>query len=180
MTSHPQKPDISIRALSAREAEARLDELADILADSVAQGASVFFMAGFSREDGRKFWRSQFPGIAAGEKLLFVGEDGTRLVGTVMLMFAQQPNAWHRADIGKMLVHSSAQRRGLGRRLLETAEEAARKAGRTLLLLDTEAGSAGEQLYRACGWSEIGRIVGYHHSPDGRLSDTVLFRKTLA
>jgi GNAT superfamily N-acetyltransferase len=172
--------DIAIRAMSASEAEARLDELAGMLTDAVAQGASVFFMAGFSREDGRKFWRSQLPGIAAGEKLLLVGDDGTRLVGTVMLMFALQPNAWHRAEIGKMLVHSSAQRRGLGRRLLAAAEEEARKAGRTLLLLDTEAGSAGEHLYRVCGWSEIGRIVGYHHSPDGRLSDTVLFRKTLA
>lgn len=170
---------IAIRGMSAAEAEARIGELADILADAVAQGASVFFMAGFSREDGRTFWRSQIPGIAAGEKFLFVADDGGRLVGTVMLMLAQQPNAWHRAEIGKMLVHSSAQRRGIGRRLLETAEEAARQRGRTLLLLDTERDSSGEKFYRACGWSEIGTIEGYHYSPDGRLSDTVLFRKTL-
>lgn len=170
---------IAIRQMAAGEAEVRLDELADMLTDAVAQGASVFFMAGFSRADGRKFWQSQIPGIAAGEKFLFVAEDGRRVVGTVMLMLAQQPNAPHRAEIGKMLVHSSAQRRGLGRRLLETAEEAARRHGRTLLLLDTERDSSGEKLYRACGWSEIGKIVGYHYSPDGRLSDTVLFRKTL-
>lgn len=172
--------DIAIRPMTAREAEARLDELADMLTDAVAQGASVFFMAGFSRADGRKFWQSQLPGIAADEKFLFVAEDGNRLVGTVMLMLAQQPNAWHRAEIGKMLVHSSAQRRGVGRRLLEVAEAEARRHGRTLLLLDTERESSGEKLYRACGWSEIGKIEGYHHSPDGRLSDTVLFRKTLA
>ena len=70
---------IVIRPMDAAEAQARLDELADILTDAVAQGASVFFMAGFSRDDGRAFWRSQLAGIAAGEKFLYVGEAGGRL-----------------------------------------------------------------------------------------------------
>jgi hypothetical protein len=49
----------SIRVLSAAEAETRLDELSDILVEAVALGASVNFMAGFSREQGRAFWRNQ-------------------------------------------------------------------------------------------------------------------------
>jgi GNAT superfamily N-acetyltransferase len=170
---------IVIRPLDAAEAEARLDELADILVDAVAHGASVNFMAGFAREDGRAFWRDQLQGIAKGDKRLFVGDDCGRLVATVMVIYAPQPNAPHRAEIGKMLVLSSARGRGLGRRLLATAEEAARRAGRLLLMLDTESGSAGDKLYRSCGWREIGRVPDHAFKPDGRLAETTMFYKWL-
>lgn len=169
-----------IRALDAAEAEARLGELADILVDAVAHGASVNFMAGFAEGEARAFWRGQLPGIAEGNKWLLVGDDGRRLVATVMLTHAHQPNAPHRAEIGKMLVLSSARRRGLGRRLLAAAEEAARAAGRTLLMLDTETGSAGDRLYRSCGWMELGRVPDHSFRPDGRLAETTLFYKALA
>ena len=170
---------ISIRPIEATEALARLDELAEILVDAVAHGASVNFMAGFSDDEARAFWRGQLPGLASGEKRLLVGDTGERLVGTVLLMFAHQPNAPHRAEIGKMLVLSSARRQGIGRRLLAAAEEAARAAGRTLLLLDTETGSAGDRLYRGCGWTEVGRVPGHAFRPDGRLAETTLFYKEL-
>jgi GNAT superfamily N-acetyltransferase len=170
---------MTIRALDAAEAESRLGELADILVDAVAHGASVNFMAGFSGDEGRAFWRSQLPGIARGEKRLFVGDDGARLVATVLLTFAPQPNAPHRAEIGKMLVLSSARRRGLGRRLLAAAEDAARAAGRTLLILDTVSGSEGDLLYRSCGWTEFGRLPGHSLMPDGRLADVTFFYKRL-
>ena len=139
----PGATQVAIRALGAAEALARLDELADLLVDAVAHGASVNFMAGFSPEEGRAFWRGQLPGLTSGETRLLVGETGGRLVATVLLTFARQPNAPHRAKIGKMLVLSSARRQGVGRRLLAAAEAAASASGRTLLLLDTETGSAG-------------------------------------
>jgi len=181
MTAPAAKPvPISIRALDAAEAQARLGELADILVDAVAHGASVNFMAGFSHDEGRAFWRTQIAGIANGEKRLIVGDDGERLVATVILTFAHQPNAPHRAEIGKMVVLSSARRQGIGRRLLTAAEAAARDSGRTLLLLDTETGSAGDTLYRRCGWTEYGRVPGHAFKPNGRLAETTFFYKELA
>jgi GNAT superfamily N-acetyltransferase len=180
MTAGPDaRAGVAIRALEAGEAEARLSELAEILVDAVRHGASVNFMAGFSLEEARSFWRNQLPGIASGEKRLLVGDDGARLVATVLVMFAHQPNAPHRAEVGKMLVLSSLRRQGLGRRLLAAAEETARAAGRTLLLLDTESGSAGDLLYRSCGWSEIGRVPDHAFRPDGRLAETTMFYKLL-
>ena len=95
-------------------------------------------------------------------------------------MFAQQPNQPHRAEIGKMLVLAAARRQGLGRRLLAAAEQAAREQGRTLLMLDTESGSAGDLLYRSCGWTEFGRVPGHAFKPDGRLAETTFFYKQLA
>jgi GNAT superfamily N-acetyltransferase len=174
MTAHP-----AIRTLDAAEAGARVSELSAILVDAVAHGASVNFMAGFSQAEGVAFWESQLPAIASGEKRLFVAEAGGRLLATVVLAFASQPNGPHRAEIGKMLVLSTARRRGLGRRLLGAAEEAARAAGRTLLMLDTETGSAGDLLYRSCGWTALGAVPGHAFRPDGRLADTTMFYKRL-
>lgn len=170
---------VDVRGLAAGEAEERLEELAAILVDAVAHGASVNFMAGFGHEEARAFWRGQLPGLAGGQTRLFVAEAGGRLLGTTLLFFAPQPNAPHRADLGKMLVHSSARRHGLGRRLLATAEAAARDAGRTLLLLDTESGSAGDLLYRSCGWTLAGRVPDHAYRPDGRLAETTMFYKRL-
>lgn len=172
-------PAILIRILDAAEAEVRLDELSDILVEAVAFGASVNFLAGFSRDGARVFWRNQLPGIASGERRLFVGDNGVRLVATVLLMFAEQPNQPHRAEVGKMLVRASERRQGLGRRLLEAVEQAARDAGRTLLMLDTETGSAGDRLYRSCGWIEYGRVPGHALRPEGRLAETTFFYKQL-
>ena len=168
-----------VRPLDAAEAGRRLDDLAAVLMDAVAHGASVNFMARLTGAEAAAFWRSQLPGVADGNRLLLVAEDGGRLVGTLLLTLAHQPNAPHRAEVGKMLVLSSARRRGLGRRLLAAAEDAARDAGRTLLMLDTETGSAGDLLYRSCGWTECGRVPDHSFRPDGRLAETTLFFKVL-
>ncbi|HEV7255804.1 MAG TPA: GNAT family N-acetyltransferase [Mesorhizobium sp.] len=168
-----------VRRLDTPEAAARLDELAGILLDAVAHGASVNFLAAFSHGEARAFWEGQFPGLAKGDRQLFVADDGRKLLGTTLLFFAHQPNQPHRAEIGKMLVHSSARRQGLGRRLLEAAEAAALAAGRTLVMLDTETGSAGEHLYRACGWREWGRVPGYALTTAGVPAEATFFLKRL-
>jgi GNAT superfamily N-acetyltransferase len=178
--SAPTGAAITIRSLHADEAAGRLLELSAILVDAVAHGASVHFMAGFSVEDGCAFWRSQLSGLENGDKRLFVAEVGERLLGTVMLTFATQPNAPHRAEIGKMLVHSTARRLGIGRRLLTTAEAAAHDAGRALLILDTEAGSAGDLLYRSCGWTEVGSVPEFSFTPAGQLSAATIFYKRIS
>ena len=168
-----------VHAIGATEMLGQLDELAAILVDAVAGGASVNFMAGFPQADARAFWRGQVAGVAGGGTVLLAADDGERLVGTLLLTLAHQPNAPHRADVGKMLVLSGFRRRGLGRRLLAAAEGAARSAGRSLLMLDTESGSAGDLLYRSCGWVECGRVPDHSFRPDGRLAETTLFFKAL-
>ncbi|MBZ9937139.1 GNAT family N-acetyltransferase [Mesorhizobium sp. BR1-1-16] len=176
----PPGDEVALRVLSASDAEAALPGLGSLLADVVASGASVNFMHGFSAADAARFWRGQLALIAEGQRILIVAMRGEDIVGTVVVTFAHQPNQPHRADIGKMLVHSSMRRRGLGRRLLTAAEEAASAAGRTLLVLDTETGSAGHALYAACGWTEVGTIPGYALTPDGRPSGATIFYKEIA
>jgi GNAT superfamily N-acetyltransferase len=171
--------EISIERLSAAEAEAALPDLAAILVDAVRSGASVNFLDGFRPEEAKAFWAGRLPALADGSTILFVARAGEAIVGTVLLFFAWQPNSPHRGEIGKMLVHSSMRRRGIGERLLGAAEEAARAEGRTLLVLDTAAGGAGDRLYRRCGWTPLGTVPGFALDTHGEPEPATFFYKHL-
>ncbi|MFF0293049.1 GNAT family N-acetyltransferase [Kitasatospora sp. NPDC004615] len=169
-----------ISPLSADELPAHCDALADLLLDAVDDGASVGFLAGTPRDEAAAWWRTLHPSVADGTRLLWTatGPDG-RLLGTVALVRENRPNGRHRAEVSKLLVHRDARGAGLGRRLLATAEQAARDGGATLLLLDTQTGSAAEHLYRSAGWTAFGTVPGHAATPDGVLADTTYYYKQL-
>lgn len=168
---------IVIRELDAAEAERRIAELGVILRDAVEGGASVNFLAGFTQEQAEAFWRGQIPDIADGGRHLLVAEYDDRVIGTVVLTLAPQPNQPHRADVGKMLVLSAWRRQGLGRRLLDAVEALARAKGRTLLMLDTTTGSSGDLLYSSCGWVQYGIVPGHALSTLGIPTATSFYYK---
>lgn len=170
----------TIRCLTAAEAAARISELSRVLLDCVDGGASVSFMAPMSQATADAFWGDVARGVAADDRRLVVAEDadGT-IVGTVQVVFAWAENQPHRADVAKMLVHSSARRRGLGERLMRAAEDAALGAGKTLLVLDAVTGGDAERLYARLGWVRVGVIPNYALMPDGRPCDTTYFYRDL-
>jgi GNAT superfamily N-acetyltransferase len=169
---------IEIRCL-ATVGEREIQSLSDVLIDCVEGGASVSFMLPMTRAKAEGFWRSAAASVARGERLLFAAEDadGT-IVGTVQIVLAQPENQPHRGDLAKMLVHRRARRRGIGAALLAAAEHGARRAGKTLLVLDTASADA-ERLYARRGWQRVGRIPRYALFPDGAPCATTLFFKDL-
>lgn len=171
-----------VRPLTGEEAAARAGELAEVLVDCVEGGASVGFMAPLTPERAARFWDGVARGVAAGERILLVAEDPSsgEIAGTVQVVLDLPENQPHRADVAKMLVRRSARRRGLGGALMRAAAEAARAAGRTLLVLDTVTGSDAERLYARLGWTRVGVVPGYALMPDGRPCDTTVFYRTLA
>ena len=171
--------NLDISVLEAPVADGALDELAAVLVDCVAGGASVSFMAPFSHHDSLKFFRKVAASVAAGDTVLLAARFDGRIIGTVQLGLDTPPNQPHRADVKKMLVHRSARRSGVGAALMAAAEDAARQRGRWLLVLDTVPGENGYRLYRRAGWTESGIIPNYALFPDGRLCDTALFWKRL-
>ncbi len=168
-----------MRCLTADEARARTAELSSLLVDCVEGGASVSFMAPLSLAKADAFWRGVADGVAAGERTLLVAEDGPtgEVVGTVQVVGVWPENQPHRAEVAKMLVRRSARRRGVGARLMRAAEEAARAAGKTLLVLDTVTGSDAERLYARLGWTRVGVVPDYALWPDGRPCDATIFYK---
>jgi GNAT superfamily N-acetyltransferase len=171
---------IKIRAIDATAARALLPDLSELLFDAVAGGAGVNFMAGFTLNEAAAYWSRQIDGLAVGDRVWIVAEVGGKVVGTVMCVFAPQPNQPFRADISKMLVHSSARKQGIGAALLTAIEAEAVTAGKSLLILDTTAGSAADRLYRRMGWTPFGTAPGYAYAPDGRLDDATFFYKQVA
>lgn len=157
----------------------RVEELAELLIDTVDGGASVGFLAPLDRAAAVAWWKERAAAVAAGRLAVWAAADGHRVVGTVSLAFPDKPNSRHRAELVKLMVHRSARGRGLGRTLLGLAEEAAAAAGITLLHLDTETDSPAERLYDAAGWTRAGAIPDYAADPGGELRPTTLYYKRL-
>jgi GNAT superfamily N-acetyltransferase len=170
---------IEIRRLGAAEVHAQLDALAAVLADCVAGGASVSYLAPFSQEQARDAFEAVAAEVERGRRLVLAAFAGGRLVGTVQVVLALPPNQPHRGEIAKLLVHRSARRRGIAQQLMEHAESEARAEGKTLLVLDTVTGDDAERLYARLGWTRVGVIPGYALYPDGRPCDTTVLWKAL-
>ncbi|MFI0959939.1 GNAT family N-acetyltransferase [Streptomyces sp. NPDC021080] len=168
---------MTVTRLTAAELHDVADELADLLADTVAGGASVGFLAPLGRADAVAHWRERVDAVAAGHQTVWVAHAEGRLLGTVALAFPDKPNSRHRAELVKLMVHRDARGQGVGRTLLATAETEAAAAGITLLHLDTETGSPAESLYLSAGWTRIGAIPDYAAAPSGELRSTTIFYK---
>jgi GNAT superfamily N-acetyltransferase len=166
-----------VEALDAAAAASAERRLAEILVACVHDGASVSFLPPLSMETARGYWRKVAADVAAGTRLLLAAWADGALVGTVQIDLGTPPNQPHRAEIAKLLVHPAARRLGIGRALMQRAEQAAQRHGRTLLTLDTRAGDAAEPLFRSLGWIEAGRIPGDAFGADGAPYDTVIFWK---
>ncbi len=160
--------------------DAQIEQLADVLMDCVDGGASVSFMSPLTRARAAAFWRRVADDVASGKRALLVAEDAQGICGTVQLIFDLPENQPHRADLAKMLVHRRARRQGLGTALMQSAEDAARECGRTLLVLDAVTGGDAARLYERLGWTRVGDIPGYALFPEGGLCSTTVYFRNLA
>jgi len=159
-------------ALSPRE----LDDLTELLVACVDDGASLGFLAPLAPDKARSWW-SRLPRV--GVTLLVAERDG-RIVGSAQLHAAESENGAHRGEVAKLMVHPAARRQGIGRALMTALEREARSAGKTLLVLDTREGDPSNDLYRALGYQEVGRVPDYARNSSGGLSATVYWYKSLA
>ncbi len=153
--------------------------LCEVLMDCVEGGASVSFMHPMTLTKAADFWRGVAASMNRGERALVVAEDEHgAILGTAQAVWALPENQPHRADVAKMLVHRRARRLGVGAAVLRAAEDAARMAGKTLLVLDTASNDA-ERLYARNGWQRVGIIPEFALMPDGAPCATVVYYKRL-
>lgn len=158
--------------------DTQLDGLVEVLIDCVEGGASVSFMHPLSQAKALAFWSRVVADVDSGARALLIAEDERGILGTVQLVLDQPENQPHRADLSKMLVHRRARRLGVGAALMHAAEDAARRAGKTLLVLDTASDDA-ERLYARAGWTLVGSIPDYALLPHGGLCATSVYYRKL-
>src|SRR2546422_5356177 len=161
------KPTHVIERLIPPVGDSDLRALARLLVDAVESGAAVSFLAPLTLERAEGWWRRAISASRSGAMFL-VARDVEGIVGTVQLHPAWAPNQPHRAEIAKLLVHRRSRRTGLGTQLMQTIEDAARRAGFSLLTLDAKRGEAAEHLYRQMGWTPAGTIPRYALDQIGR------------
>ena len=168
-----------ILSFTPDEAERDIQQLADLLMDAVASGASIGFMPPLTKSEALDYWRSVVAAMRVGSRILLVAADGDLIQGSVQIGLEMRANGNHRAEGMKLFVHRRARRHGLARALMAEVESMARYMGRTLLLMDTRTGGEAEQMCEALSYIKFGEVPDYARSADGRLHATSFFYKQL-
>ncbi|AKJ31239.1 GNAT family N-acetyltransferase [Caldimonas brevitalea] len=172
--------DVTVRRLGPNEAAACVEALADLLIDCVDGDASVGFMWPLPRERAMSFWRGVAEAVVRQERVVLVAEDPEgQIVGTVQLIVSLPDNQPHRGDVAKMLVHRKARRRGIAARLMAALDDAARRLGKTVLVLDTVTGADAQRVYERAGWQRVGDVPNYALMPRGGFCSTTFYYKHL-
>ena len=170
---------MNIQRLPSGDVNLHLDELVNLLQDSVLNGASIGFLLPISHEDAVNYWREVTSALQTSYRIMLAAKAEERIVGSIQLDLASRPNGSHRAEVIKLMVHSSWRKQGIGQALLQAIEQEAQKAGRTTLVLDTREGDPSERLYLKTGYIRAGIIPEYARSTDGALHTTVFMYKLL-
>lgn len=170
---------MNIQRLPSGDVNLHLDELVNLLQDSVLNGASIGFLLPISHEDAVNYWREVTSALQTSYRIMLAAKAEERIVGSIQLDLASRPNGSHRAEVIKLMVHSSWRNQGIGQALLKAIEQEAQKAGRTTLVLDTREGDPSERLYLKTGYIRAGIIPEYARSTDGALHTTVFMYKLL-
>ncbi len=155
------------------------DELARLLVDTVAAGASIGWVRTPSRSQALAFWQRVAASSARGERLWWGFEREGRLLGSAQLLLDQPENGQHRAEVCKVMVHPDARRQGIGEALMRTLETEASALGKRLLVLDTNTDSAAQRLYTRLGFELCGVMPAYAEQADGSLGATSWMFKRL-
>jgi GNAT superfamily N-acetyltransferase len=170
---------MDIQRLTSGNVTPALPKLAALLQNAVESGASIGFLTPFSHEDAMAYWQEVVPALQGTQRILLIAREGRDIAGTVQLDLAGRPNGSHRAEVAKLMVHTTHRGRGIAKALMNAIEHEARLAGRTTLILDTREGDPSEQLYLKLGYSRAGTIPEYARSSDGSLHTTVFMYKLL-
>ena len=168
-----------IAVFDENEARLHVRALAELLTQSVEDGALVGFVLPFDEPQALAHWEGVFRSVREGERLLICADMDGRVVGTVQLYLSPEPNAPHRAEVYKLLVHRDFQRQGIGLALMQAVEREAMSRKRSLLLLDTVEGGASERLYRRLDWHEVGSVPHHFVDPHGQPKVSIYFMKHL-
>jgi ribosomal protein S18 acetylase RimI-like enzyme len=168
-----------IAALSPEQADATIDQLAELLIDAVSSGASIGFMPPLHETEALEYWHDVIAAMRKGSRVLLVALENERIEGSVQLALETRANGNHRAEAMKLFVHRRARRRGLAKRLMREVEAAASRVGRSLLVMDTRKGGEAENLCESLGYVRYGEVPNYARNADGTLHTTVFFYRQL-
>jgi ribosomal protein S18 acetylase RimI-like enzyme len=164
-----------VKIIELTDPKEKWEELSALLVKVVNDGASIGFMPLLEVSKAKKYWET----VVAPDLIVFIATISNEIVGSVQLHLCTKENGYHRAEIGKLMTNPDFRRCGIGRSLMQKAEERAKQERRSLIVLDTREGDVSNQLYTSLGYTEVGRIPNYARSANGELHGTVIYYKSL-
>jgi len=133
--------------------------------------------AAFGSQYGEAWTRSQCAGILplAGVSLTLARDaDNGGVFG-----FSLSRSVANEAELLLIAVLPSRHREGIGTRLLDDFMDRARSGGAARVHLEVRDGNPAIAMYRAAGFSPIGRRRNYYHAADGSRYDALTFARNL-
>jgi ribosomal-protein-alanine N-acetyltransferase len=107
-------------------------------------------------------------------RLVLVGSEDSETSPAGFLVAQHLPPEW---ELENIVVAPTARRNGLGKRLLDSLLDAAKKTNSTAVFLEVrESNAAARTLYKRTGFEQTGHRKAYYKNPS---EDAVLYRLTL-
>lgn len=153
--------------------------LCELLSDSVESGASVGFVLPINHTEIQEYWQGVADSLSSNHQLFVATNDNGAIIGSVQIEIPTKANGSHRAEVQKLMVHTSAQGQGVAKALMQHIEDAAKSLEVTLLVLDTRLGDTASYLYRKVGYIEAGQIPHFAKNSEGGFDATVYFYKLI-
>lgn len=169
-----------IERASTAELRRQTAQLCSLVVETVGLGASIGFLAPASESEVQRFWDGVCRAVDCGDRIVLVARQEAGVVGCVHVALDTPANGRYRCEIAKLMVRDNQRGQGIASALMLEAEQEAHLAGRSLITLDTQTGSAAERLYLKLGYQLAGTIPQYALSSAGSLDSTSLFFKLLA
>ena len=115
-------------------------------------------IAGFDVESTQRMWREVLANQPRPGGATFVVEDAGEVVGFASVGASRDEEAEREGELYAIYLHPSRWSHGIGRALLQRAEESMRASGfRQAILWVLEGNERGQRFYRAAGWERDGR-----------------------
>ena len=115
-------------------------------------------IAGFDLEGRQRMWREGLARQPRPGSATFVAELEGEVVGFASVGRSRDDESGNEGELYAIYLHPSRWDQGIGRALLERAEESMRTFGfERALLWVLEGNERGERFYRAAGWASDGR-----------------------
>jgi [ribosomal protein S18]-alanine N-acetyltransferase len=133
--------------------------------------------AAFGSKYGEAWTRSQCAGILpmAGVSLILARDAGNGEV----FGFSLARSVAEEAELLLLAVDPGRHRQGIGTQLLEDFMDRARAGGAGRVHLEVRDGNPAAAMYRAAGFSQVGRRRNYYQAADGRRYDALTFARNL-
>jgi acetyltransferase len=160
-----------IRRLAAAELIERKAEFEWLLKDAVEVGGTVGFLLPMTPDKLDRYWSGVARDMEAGERELLAALEGGKVIGALQIYYQKAESTSHRADLQKLIVHSSEHRRGIARALLVDALERMPALGVMMYTITTFKEGAAEDLVRSLLFTRFGMMPHYGLTPDGKLHD---------